>query len=63
MVGLFERYGARVQIVYLETAWETELQRNAARGEKVPQAAIEAMLRKTEPPTPDEAQAVEWRCV
>ena len=63
LVGLLERYGARVQIVYLETAWETELQRNAARGEKVPQAAIEAMLRKTEPPTPDEAQAVEWRCV
>ena len=62
-VGLFERYGARVRIVYLETPWETELRRNAGRHEKVPQAAIEAMLRKTEPPTPDEAQAVEWFCV
>ena len=62
-VGLFERYGARVRIVYLETPWETELRRNAGRHEKVPQAAIEAMLRRTEPPTPDEAQAVKWFCV
>lgn len=62
-VGLFERYGARVRIVYMETPWETELRRNAGRHEKVPQAAIDAMMRKTEPPTPDEAQAVEWFCV
>ena len=62
-VSLFERYGARVRIVYLETPWETELRRNAGRREKVPQTAIEGMLRKTELPTPDEAQAVEWICV
>ena len=62
-VGLFERYGARVRIVYLEAPWEIILRRNAGRREKVPQAAIETMLGKTEPPTPDEAQTVEWICV
>ena len=60
LVGLFEHYGARVRIAYLEAPWETTLRRNAGRHEKVPQTAIEAMLRKTEPPTPDEAQTVEW---
>lgn len=63
LVGLFERYGARVRIAYLEAPWETTLRRNAGRHEKVPQAAIETMLGKTESPTPDEAQTVEWICV
>ena len=62
-VGLFERYGARVRVVYLETPWETELARNEGRREKVPQAAIENLLAKTVPPMPDEAQTVEWYCV
>ena len=62
-VGLFERYGARVRIIYLETPWETELARNEGRCEKVPQAAIENLLAKTVPPMPDEAQTVEWYCV
>ena len=62
-VGLFERYGARVRVVYLEAPWETELARNEGRCEKVPQAAIENLLAKTVPPMPDEAQTVEWYCV
>ena len=61
-IGLFERYGARVRIAYLETPWETELARNEGRCEKVPQAAIEHLLTKTVPPMPDEAQTVEWYC-
>jgi len=62
-VGLFERYGARVRIIYLETPWETELARNEGRREKVPRSAIENLLAKTVPPMPDEAQTVEWYCV
>ena len=62
-IGLFERYGARVRVVYLEAPWETELARNEGRCEKVPQAAIENLLTKTVPPMPDEAQMVEWNCV
>lgn len=62
-VGLFERYGARVRIVYLETTWETALSRNEGRRDKVPQAAIENLLSKTVLPVPYEAQSIEWHCV
>ena len=62
-ISLFERYGARVRIVYLEAPWETELARNEGRREKVPHSAIENLLAKTVPPMPDEAQSTEWYCV
>ncbi len=60
--GLFERYGARVRTVYLETGWENRIERNAGRTEAVPESAVLRMLNRIEPPSPDEAQAVEWRC-
>ena len=62
-IDLFEAYGARVRIVYLETSWATLLVRNAEREARVPVKAIERMLARLEPPTPDEAQTVEWLCV
>ena len=62
-IGLFERYGARVRIVYLEAPWDTELARNDGRHEKVPQAVMENLLAKTVPPMPDEAQSTKWYCV
>ena len=60
--SLFERYGASVRIVYLETGWEQRCERNAGRKEAVPEPAVAGMLRKTVPPMPDEAQTVEWIC-
>ena len=60
MVSLFERYGARVRIVYLETDWNTRVERNLGRKEEVPEAVVERMLRIMVLPTPDEAQSVEW---
>ena len=62
LVALFERYGARVRIVYLETGLETRTERNQGRAAAVPESAVARMLEKTEPPTPDEAQTVEWIC-
>ncbi len=62
LIGLFERYGARVRIVYLETEWEQRVQRNQSRKDAVPEAAIDGMLSKIIPPLPDEAQAVAWQC-
>lgn len=59
-INLFERYGARVRIVYLETDWNTQLQRNSSRAAEVPLEAIGKMLRKTVLPLPEEAQTVEW---
>ncbi len=62
-IGLFERYGARVRVVYLETEWENRIARNAARREAVPESVVDRMLEKTALPMPAEARAVEWVCV
>lgn len=63
LTGLFEQYGARVRIVYLETRWETRKERNSQRRDSVPEDAVGRMLSVTEPPMPEEAQTVEWICV
>ena len=60
---LFETYGARVRIVFLETPWFENLRRNAQRSASVPEGVIAQMLRAIEPPEIPEACAVEWRCV
>lgn len=61
LIGMFERYHARVRIVYLETEWEQRVQRNRNRKDAVPETAIDSMLSKIVPPLPDEAQAVAWQ--
>lgn len=63
LIGLFERYGARVRVVYLETGLKTREARNAGRAAAVPENAVARMLGKMVLPTPDEAQTVEWVCV
>lgn len=60
LVSLFEGYKARVHIIYLETDWETLLQRNSSREYAVPRAAIETMLGKLELPEVHEATRVDW---
>lgn len=62
-IQLFEQYGAAVRIVYLETDEKTRRERNKAREAAVPEEAVERMLRKIEPPSPEEAMFVEWICV
>ena len=59
---LFEQYGARVRIVYLETEWEENLRRNRERQAAVPEAVIARMLSQLIPPERSEAQTVEWLC-
>lgn len=60
LVALFEGYKARVNIIYLETDWQTLLERNRSREDAVPQSAIEAMLGKLTPPEACEAAQVNW---
>ena len=62
-VELFERYHARVRLVYLETEWDENLRRNAERPDAVPEEVIDRMLARLELPERFEAQAVEWVCV
>jgi len=63
LVQLFENYGARVRIVFLETAWEENMHRNDGRRAHVPQNVIERMLGSLEVPQRMEAQRVDWLCV
>lgn len=60
LIDLFESYGASVRIVYLETHWETQLCRNAAREDKVPEKTLDAFLRKLSVPEIHEARKIEW---
>lgn len=60
LISLFEGYKARVNIIYLETDWQTLLDRNRSREDAVPQSAIESMLGKLTPPEAYEAAQVDW---
>ncbi len=60
LCGLFERYGAKTRIIYLETDWEQRRIRNLERQDPVPEEAVAKMLGKTVLPTPEEAHTVEW---
>ncbi|MBQ3330121.1 MAG: AAA family ATPase [Ruminococcus sp.] len=63
LISLFTGYHAYVKIVYLETDYARDLERNAAREAAVPQAVIETMLSKLIPPERHEAHEVEWKLV
>ena len=60
LISLFESYRARVRIVYLETDWQTMLNRNRSRKAVVPQPAIDTILGKLSLPETYEARTVEW---
>ena len=60
LISLFETYHAHVRIVYLETDWQTLLERNRSREDAVPQPAIEEMIGKMTPPEAYEAGKIEW---
>lgn len=63
LVSLFETYHARVRIVYLETDWQSLLERNSSREDCVPQSIVEGMLGKMVLPEAYEARNVEWLSV
>lgn len=57
-IDLATDYGARVQVVALEAPPEVIRTRNAARRAPVPQAVIDRLAARWEPPDPTEAHAV-----
>lgn len=63
LVSLFETYKASVRIVYLETPWSIQRERNGQREHVVPNEIIENMLGKLVLPEAHEARVVEWRSV
>ena len=63
LVSLMETYHSHVRIVYLETPWDTLLERNSQREHVVPTKVIEEMLEKLTLPETCEAKTVEWICI
>ena len=63
LVNLFETYKARVRIIYLETSWSNQRERNSQREHAVPNEVLENMLGKLVLPEAHEARTVEWRSV
>jgi len=60
ILSLFREYGARTRIVYVEADHDSHLRQNAARQASVPEAVIQKLLRKLEPPTRGDAHDVEF---
>ena len=50
-LDLFADYNARIEIVYLEPAFDTLLRQNKARNKTVPEPVIRRLAEKCEPPT------------
>lgn len=49
-----------MRIVYLETDWQTLIERNGSREDAVPETVIEEMMGKMTLPEASEAGKVEW---
>ncbi len=60
LIRLFEEYGARVRILYLEAPLDSNMAQNVSRPEAIPGHAILSMLSKLTPPSPTEAHYIEW---
>ncbi|MCD8110484.1 MAG: AAA family ATPase [Clostridiales bacterium] len=61
-LSLFEAYHARTKVVFLETAWETNVARNENRDDAVPAKKMLHMMKSLELPERIEARTVEWYC-
>ncbi len=62
-VRLFQNYRASVRIVYLETSFEEQLQRNRNRAARVPEEILGKMQKNLVLPERFEAERVEWTAV
>lgn len=58
IIDLFISYGARVKIVYIEVPYKQNISQNNSREDMIPQAAIDKMIKKLEPPVREEAHTI-----
>jgi putative nucleotidyltransferase with HDIG domain len=62
LIDMFGSYGARVKIVYVESAYCALFKQNEGRNRAVPENIIESLMKKLDVPIADEATGVEY-CV
>jgi predicted kinase len=60
LIDLFESYGGKVIITYVEVPYKTLLQQNANRESAIPVAVLERLIDKLEIPQLDEAYDVDY---
>ncbi len=60
LCDMFEAYGGRVEIIYLEVPYRVLLERNKTRERYIPLPALERMIYKLEIPEPAEAYRVTY---
>ena len=60
LLSLFHDYRARTRIVYVESDWDTILQRNTNRVEQVPKSVLQRLVARFEVPTVDEVHDVQY---
>jgi len=58
LIDLFMSYGGKVTIVYVEVPYKTLIKHNNEREAALPQAVIEKMIGKLEPPVREEAHRI-----
>lgn len=59
-IALFNDYHAKITIIYIEVPYQQLIAQNHNRDHKVPEKAVEKMIRKLEIPTLDEAHSVHF---
>ncbi len=60
LIDLFQTYGAKTKVIYIEVPFERLMSQNKNRNNPVPLKVLLKMIRKLEPPAPWEASVVEW---
>ena len=60
VIELFRRYGARVRIVYVETAWKELILRNSTRTKPVPESVLNVLVKKLEVPNITDVHRVDF---
>lgn len=63
IISICHNYNAKVRIIYLETSWQENLNRNQNREKEVNQNIIEKILTKLEIPESYEAEEIEWKVI
>lgn len=58
--SLFNDYGARIHIIYVEVPYSQLIEQNRNRKHPVPADVIEGLIHKLEMPSYSEADEIEW---
>ena len=62
-LNLFKDYNFKIEIIFLETEYNENLERDKQRKKSVGLAVINELLSKIDIPEVDEAEIIKWECI